>query len=68
MVCVRDMDTAARLRADRFVLVASNFEDRNTVEAVARRVQTSLAAPFYVDSAKVPVSARIGVAIYSEHG
>lgn len=68
MVCVRDMDTAARLRADRFLLVVSNFEDRDTVDAVARRVQASLAEPFVVNGTKVPVSARIGVAIYPEHG
>ena len=51
-----------------FLLVVSNFEDRNTLDAVALRVRTSLAAPFYIDRTKVPDSGRIGVATFPEAG
>ena len=51
-----------------FLLAVSNFEGLNTLDAVARRVRTSLAATFYIDRTKVPDSGRIGVAIYPEHG
>ena len=67
-LCVREMDTAARLRSYRFALVISNFEDRETVITVARRVQESLRNPFVVDGSSVPVSPRVGIAVYPEHG
>lgn len=67
-VCVREMDTAARLRSDRFALVVSNFEDRETVITVARRVQESLKEPFIVDGKSIPISPRVGIAVYPEHG
>lgn len=67
-VCVREMDTAARLRGDRFGLIVSNFEDRETVIDVARRVRESLKAPFVVDGRSVPVSPRVGIAVFPEHG
>ena len=50
------------------LLVVSNFEDRNRLDAVARRVRPSLAAPFYSDRTTVPVSGRIGVAVFPEAG
>lgn len=66
--CVRDMDTAARLRSDRFALVVSSFEDRETVTTVAQRIQSTLTAPFKVDERDIPVTIRVGMAIYPEHG
>lgn len=67
-VSVREMDTAARLRGDRFALVVSNFEDRETVINVARRVRESLKAPFVVDGKSVTVSPKVGIAVFPEHG
>ena len=66
--CIRDMDTVARLRGDRFGLVVSNFEDRSTVGIVAERVKESLSLPFKVGETEVPLSFRLGVAVYPEHG
>ena len=50
------------------LLAVSNSEDRNTLDAVARRVRTSLAAPFYIDRTTAPVSGRIGFAVFPEAG
>ena len=53
---------------DRFALVVSNFEDRETVNTVARRVQKSLKEPFVVDGKSILISPRVGIAAYPEHG
>lgn len=66
--CIRDMDTASRLRSDRFALVISNFDERETVITVARRVQETLKEPFLIGETNVPVSPRVGIAVYPEHG
>ena len=66
--CVRDMDTAARLRSDRFALVVSSFKDRETVTTVAQRLQATLTAPFKVEGRVIAVTIRVGMAIYPEHG
>ena len=55
-------------RIDRFALVVSNFEDRETVNTVARRVQKSLEEPFVVDGKSILISPRVGIAAYPEHG
>jgi len=55
-------------RIDRFALVVSNFEDRETVNTVARRVQKSLKEPFVVDGKSILISSRVGIAAYPEHG
>ena len=55
-------------RIDRFALIVSNFEDRETVNTVARRVQKSLKEPFVVDGKSILISPRVGIAAYPEHG
>lgn len=55
-------------RIDRFALVVSNFEDWETVNTVARRVQKSLKEPFVVDGKSILISPRVGIAAYPEHG
>ena len=55
-------------RIDRFALVVSNFEDWETVNTVARRVQKSLEEPFVVDGKSILISPRVGIAAYPEHG
>jgi len=67
-LCVRDMDTAARLRSDRFGLVVAGLDDRDIIIRVAKRLQASLAAPYEYEGESVPVGTQIGMAIYPEHG
>lgn len=55
-------------RIDRFAPIVSNFEDRETVNTVARRVQKSLKEPFVVDGKSILISPRVGIAAYPEHG
>jgi predicted signal transduction protein with EAL and GGDEF domain len=55
-------------RSDRFALVVSNFNGRETVITVVRRVQESLKEPFVVDCKSIPISPRVGIAVYPEHG
>jgi predicted signal transduction protein with EAL and GGDEF domain len=55
-------------RSDRFALVVSNFDARETVITVVRRVQESLKEPFVVDGKSIPISPRVGIAVYPEHG
>ena len=55
-------------RIDRFALVVSNFEDWETVNTVARRVQKSFKEPFVVDGKSILISPRVGIAAYPEHG
>jgi diguanylate cyclase (GGDEF)-like protein/PAS domain S-box-containing protein len=65
---IRDMDTAARLSGDEFVVLMVDQLDALPCERVASRLVESLARPFDLDGERVQIGASIGVAFYPEDG
>ncbi len=59
---VRVGDTVARIGGDEFVVLAPNLASRASIEALGRRVEQAIAAPFVLGSGVVRISASVGVA------
>lgn len=65
---VRAPDTVCRYAGDEFIVIV-NDEDKDTVETVAKRVQSALNRQIRTsDAANLPVTGSIGVAILGIHG
>ena len=58
----------ARLGGDEFTVVLADLEDTQTVQAVARRLQTLLGHPFRIGDQEINVTASIGIAIFPNDG
>jgi len=61
-------DTLARLGADEFVILVPNNASREVAAEMAQRLLGCLHDPFHIGEQKVYVDARIGIALYPEHG
>lgn len=57
---VRDEDTVARWGGDEFVVLATNVEDREDLEALRQRIAQTVCRPATVVGEEVPVSATMG--------
>jgi diguanylate cyclase (GGDEF)-like protein/PAS domain S-box-containing protein len=66
--CLRDSDIVARLGGDEFVIVLPEVDDNGGVEEVARKVLTSTAQPFHLETVEVRTSASIGICQYPIDG
>ncbi len=66
--CVRETDTLARVGPTRFVVLAPQLVNRDTLEAVAKRMSAALARPCRVGADWVDVATRTGVVMYPNVG
>ncbi|WP_292957773.1 EAL domain-containing protein, partial [Neptuniibacter sp. UBA847] len=64
---IRKSDTVARLGGDEFAVIISNVKKPAVVETVARKILTSLSAPFNLESYEAHISCSIGIAFYPDH-
>jgi diguanylate cyclase (GGDEF)-like protein len=60
---VRPSDTVARMSGDEFVILCEALDDPSVADAILRRVQQALSAPFVIDGHDVSVTASIGSAV-----
>ncbi|EXJ15875.1 hypothetical protein D779_0957 [Imhoffiella purpurea] len=59
---IRPADTLARLRADQFGLIIEEIYEEDEIAEIARRLQSSLRAAFWVEGHEVFVTVSIGIA------
>ncbi|MDM8546589.1 two-component system response regulator [Candidatus Venteria ishoeyi] len=64
----REVDTAARLAGDEFVLMLTDQVDQMSSERVASRIIKVLNEPFEVDGYQVQLGACIGIAMFPDDG
>ncbi len=68
-LCVRDVDSVARVGADQFVLLLEDLGGQADALAVAQRVQEAVGAPVAFGMARpVTLSASLGIVIYPDQG
>jgi diguanylate cyclase (GGDEF)-like protein/PAS domain S-box-containing protein len=65
---VREGDTAARLGADTFAVLASDLARLEDVLNVARKLRESMAAPFLVEGREIHVTLSVGASTYPRDG
>lgn len=59
--CVRPGDTVSRFGGDEFTILLNDIKDFEAVTEIAERLQSKLAAAFWVDSFEIFTSASIGI-------
>lgn len=65
---VRHIDTVGRLGGDQFAIVLTDFGDTSEVKLIAEKINSTLSAPFDLDTQDVTVEASIGISMYPVHG
>lgn len=66
--CVRGTDTVARLSGDEFAIIASNLEQVEGVTILAKRIISSVAVPFTLDTHEIHTGVSIGITFYPADG
>jgi len=67
-VLLRDVDTLARVGGDEFVVVLPGVTEEVEINAIARRMISSMQLPFEIEGNALYVSTSIGAAVYPVHG
>nr|WP_320147716.1 CHASE domain-containing protein [uncultured Anaeromusa sp.] len=65
---LRASDTVCRQGGDEFVILLSEFSERDKLENLAYKLRTAIEEPCDVEGNLLTVSASIGIALYPEHG
>lgn len=63
---IREIDTAARIGGDEFVIILVNLRGPADAEKVAVKILGSLAMPHFIDSHELFVTTSIGISIFPE--
>jgi diguanylate cyclase (GGDEF)-like protein/PAS domain S-box-containing protein len=68
VACVRRSDTVGRIGGDEFVVLLSQVGHAEDAVFIARKVLSSLAAPYLIDQKQLQINASIGVSTYPADG
>jgi diguanylate cyclase (GGDEF)-like protein/PAS domain S-box-containing protein len=68
VACVRRSDTVARIGGDEFVVLLSQVGHAEDAVFIARKILTSLAAPYLIDQKQLQINVSIGVSTYPDDG
>ena len=66
--CLRESDVVARFGGDEFVVILNDVHDRDTVEAVGRKILASLLPSLSLGGHECRTTGSIGIAIYPDNG
>ncbi len=66
--CVRAADTVGRIGGDEFVVLISQVNDAEHLQALAEKLHQTMRSPFTVDGHELSISCSLGVAVYPDHG
>lgn len=66
--CLRKSDFIARLGGDEFAIILPQFNDRESVESLAKKIKNMNQNPFVIDNQSLNITFSIGVACYPEAG
>ena len=62
--CCREIDTVARLGGDEFAVIATHFNDHDSVEMMARKILANISEPFTIVGHTVHANASMGITLY----
>lgn len=66
LTCMREVDTAARIGGDEFILVLGNLHDKGEAALVAERVIDGICQPIAIAGGEARIGASIGVALFPD--
>jgi diguanylate cyclase (GGDEF)-like protein/PAS domain S-box-containing protein len=62
--CTRESDLVARLGGDEFAILQTEIKEPANAGALAAKIQTALALPFWINGNKINISVSIGISPY----
>ena len=65
---LRAKDMVSRLGGDAFACLVADWQDRDQLSRLGRRIFGAVAAPLSMGNVRVTVSPSIGIAMYPSHG
>jgi diguanylate cyclase (GGDEF)-like protein/PAS domain S-box-containing protein len=65
---LRKCDIVARFGGDEFILLLNKNEDKDAIQSIAQRLNTSIGRPFIWQGKEMKASASLGIAYYPDHG
>lgn len=66
-LCIRESDTIARVGGDEFVALIGNYDAKNSIELVAKKINNTLSLPFDLGDQKGQIAGSVGISIYPDH-
>jgi two-component system, cell cycle response regulator len=63
-VCVREVDTVARMGGDEFTIILEGVSSEQNVLVVAKRITESIAEPFEIKGHHLSIGISVGITIY----
>lgn len=66
--CLREIDTAARIGGDEFLVIQTEVKDKTHISKVAERILNVLQKPIMVNQQQLSIGASIGIACYPQDG
>ncbi|KAF0218365.1 MAG: sensory box/GGDEF family [Geobacteraceae bacterium] len=66
VLCVREIDTVARIGGDEFIIVLENLKEVSDAEKIACKVLATLSAPHMIDEHELFITASIGISMYPD--
>lgn len=66
-LCLREVDTVARLAGDEFVVLLEDFHSADHASGVAEKIRQSLNHPFELSGQRQTILPSIGIALYPQH-
>lgn len=66
--CLREVDTAARMGGDEFLIIQTEIRDESAVTRVAEKLNKCLSLPFTIEDRNIQIGASIGIALFPDHG
>jgi diguanylate cyclase (GGDEF)-like protein/PAS domain S-box-containing protein len=68
VACVRRSDTVGRIGGDEFIVLLSQVGHAEDAVFIARKILSSLAAPYLIEQKQIQINASIGVSTYPGDG
>lgn len=65
-LCVREIDTVARIGGDEFIIILENLKDISVAEKIAHKVLSTLSSPHMIDEHELFITASIGISMYPD--
>jgi len=65
---IREVDAAARIGGDEFIIILGGIKQQSDVESVAKKVVHAISQPYNDIEMNITLGCSIGIALYPDHG
>jgi len=63
---LRKNDTTCRIGGDEFIVLLDEVESTEQIQSIAKKINSALSKPFFIDQRELQISSSIGIALYPQ--